>query len=545
MSRNQQRQLAKQAARSPSPPVRPSLDQLFADAIAHHMAGREDQAEQLYRMILAVPPVQAETSYNLGLLYQTKGRLVEAVAAYRYAVLLKQDHIDAYCNLATALQDLGQRDEAIEIYHKAIAIHPDFAMAYCNLGVALKEQRQAEQSLAAYRRAIDLRPSYDFAFANMAAVLLDLGRLDDAKAACSRAIELNPLMPMAHFNLGATLKAENKPAEAEAVFRDAIKLNPDFTEAHFTFAQVLLHQEKYREGWDEYEWRWKLPQYRWLRDMHGDFAQPLWQGEDITGKTLLVYCEQGVGDALQYVRYIRQLIAERGVHVILAVHPPLLRLLAQIEGATVIALDQVPLPAFDLHCPLISLPRLFGTDKHNIPAEIPYLSADPADIERWRRRIPGQGKRVGIVWAGNPDQTGDALRSPRLKAVLPLFEVPGVTFVALQVGPGRADLEKYPLPANVIDLGPEIGDFADTAAIISGLDLVISSCTAPLHLAAALGVPTWGMIPFAPHFLWQNDRTDSPWYPNLRLYRQAEAGNDWRNVTAAISDDLAKLADQD
>lgn len=542
MSRNQHRQAAKHAGSAAVAPAKPNLDQLFAEAIGHHMAGRDEKAEQLYLTILAVPPVQAETSYNLGLLYQTHGKRIEAISAYNNAVRLKPDHVDAICNMATALQDLGERKAAIELYRKSIAIKPDFAMAYCNLGVALKEMAEGETSKSAYERSLLLRPDYDFAYANMAAVLIDLGLPDAAIAACRKALEINPKMTMAFFNLGAALKSQNRMAEAEAAFRAAIEVDPNFTEARFTLGQVLLHQEKYGEGWQEYEWRWKLAQYSWLRDLHGEFSQPKWQGEDIRGKTLLVYAEQGLGDALQYVRYIPELIDRTGAHLILAVHPPLLRLFSQIERATVIALDQVPLPAFDVHCPLVSLPRLFGTDRASIPAKIPYLKANPGEIERWRKRIGVKGKRVGIVWAGNPDQTGDNLRSPRLAAVLPIFDVPGITFVALQLGAGRRDLEQHTLPGNVIDLGPEISDFSDTAAVMSGLDLMISSCTAPLHLAGALGVPVWGMIPFAAHFLWQNDRRDSPWYPSLRLYRQSEPGKDWTNVSDDLRKDLIQLA---
>lgn len=543
MSRNQRRQAAQRTGKTAVAPLPVSVDQMFADAVSHHMAGRDDKAEQLYLSILAVPPIQAETSYNLGLLYQTKGRFAEAVAAYRNATLMRQDHVDAYCNMATALQDLGLKDDAIALYHKAIAIRPDYAMAYCNMGVALKERDQSLTAVDAYERAIILRPDYDWAFANLSAVLLDLDRLEEAITACRAALAINQKLPMAHFNLGAIFKAQNRLPESEASFRDAIALNPDFVEAHFTFGQVLLHQQKFAEGWAEYDWRWRLPTYRWLKNIHGDFTQPAWQGEDIRGKTLLVYAEQGLGDALQYVRYIPHVIATTGAKVILAVHPPLLRLFGQIAGATLIALDHVPLPPFDLHCPLLTLPRLLGTTSQTIPAQIPYLHAEPADIARWQARLaaPAGHKKVGIVWAGNPDQTGDRLRSPRLEAVLPLFDVPGITFFALQLGAGRNDLDQFPLPANVIDLGPEITDFSDSAAIMSGLDVMISSCTAPLHLAAALGVRTWGMIPFAPHFLWQNDRSDSPWYPTLTLYRQAELGKDWSNVMEQIAADLKAL----
>jgi tetratricopeptide (TPR) repeat protein len=518
------------------------VDQRFAEAVRHHIAGDNDDAEALYLSILAVPPIQSEASYNLGLLYQTTGRLMEAVAAYQNAVRLRNDHVDAYNNLGTALQALRAWDSAVAMYRKAIVVRPEHETSYCNLGVVLKEEGHLPESVAAYRRAIDLKPSYDWAYANMAAALIELDRFEDSVDACRQALAVNPKMPMALFNLGTALKAQNRLEEAEAALRDALGLNPDFVEAHFTLGQILLHQEKYADGWREYEWRWRLPQYSWLKSLHGEFSQPRWRGEDIAGKTLLVYAEQGAGDTIQYARYIPMLAEKTGARIIFAVHRQLLRLLGQIDKAEVIALDQSPLPQFDLHSPLLSLPGLLGTDKHNIPAEVPYLKADPLVVDHWRRRI-GEGgkKKIGIVWAGNPEQTGDRLRSPGLAAVMRLFENSNVTFIALQVGPGRNELSRTPLPPGVIDLGLEVADFFDTAAIMADLDLMISSCTAPLHLASALGIPTWAMIPFAAHFLWQSERSDSPWYPKLRLYRQEKPGLDWSGVISAIDADVKRL----
>lgn len=541
MSRNQRPKTGIGAKAQAAVPVTQSVDQMFAEAVRHHVAGRNDNAEALYLSVLSVPPVQAEASYNLGLLYQTSGRLIEAVAAYQNAVRLRNDHVDAYNNLGTALQALNAKDAAIELYRKAIALRPEHETSYCNLGVSLKDEGQLAGAEGAYGRAIQLKPRYDWAYANLAATLLEQDRFDEAIEACRQALEINPAMPMALFNLGTALKSQNQVSEAEQAFRQALSLTADFTEAHFSLGQILLQQEKYAEGWGEYEWRWRLPQYGWLKSLHGDFIQPQWRGEDIAGKTLLIYAEQGAGDTLQYARYIPILAARTGAKIIFAVHRQLVRLLEQIREAEVIPLEQSPLPHFDVHTPLLSLPGVLGTERDNIPVADSYLKADPDSIERWRRRIGTGKKKVGIVWSGNPEQTGDRLRSPRLPPVMPLFENRDVTFVALQVGPGRKDLAEHPLPPDVIDLGLEIADFFDTAAIMADLDLMISSCTAPLHLASALGIPTWGMIPFAPHFLWQNERGDSPWYPSLRLYRQARPGSDWSNVISAIDADLKQL----
>ncbi len=527
---------------APEKPVRSSVEQMFDSAVTLHMAGREAEAEALYLAILAVPPTQAETSYNLGLLYQTKGRKLEAIAAYRNATLMRQDHVSAYCNMATALQDLGQTDVAIATYKKAIAIQPEFAMAYCNLGVALKEDKQLTTAAEAYQRAITIKPDYDWAHANLSAVLMDLDDVEGSILSCNRALALNDKMNMAYFNLGAAYKATNRHEPAIAAFREAIRIAPNFVEAHFTLSQVLLQLGQFEEGWQEYEWRWKLKQYVWLENLHGEIRQPLWQGENIAGKTLMIYAEQGLGDAIQYLRYLPMVRDRTGANIVLAVHPPLRQLVSRNTDALVVTLDQ-QWPDFDYHCPLLTLPRLFGTNLTNIPADIPYLKADPAEVKRWGQRIgeTGGNKKVGIVWAGNPEQTGDRLRSPRLEAVHKLFDLKNITFIAVQLGAGRKDIADYPLPDNVIDLGPEISDFSDTAAIMSNLDLMVTSCTAPLHLSAALGVPTWAMIPFAPHFLWMDNRTDSPWYPTLRLFRQSHYGKDWSDVIGAISAALQDL----
>ena len=542
MSRNQRPNAKSRAKAAAETSGSISMDQLFAEAVRHHIAGRNQEAEALYLTILKVPPIQSEASYNLGLMYQTAGRLIEAVGAYRNAVTLRPEHVDAYNNMGTALQALNAKDAAVTTYRTAIALRPEHETSYCNLGVVMKELGHVPESISAYRRAIGVRPGYDWAYANMAAALIEMDLFDESIEACRKALSINATMPMALFNLGTALKAQNRVEEAEKALRDALALNPDFTEAHFTLSQILLYQEKYAEGWREYDWRWRLPQYSWLKTLHGDFAQPRWQGEDIAGKTLLIYAEQGAGDTIQYARYIPMVAEKTGARIVFAVHRQLARLLGQIGQAQVVPLEQAPLPAFDLHCPLLSLPGLMGTGKDNIPAGSPYLAADPVAVERWRQRVGGTGKKkIGIVWAGNPEQTGDRLRSPRLAAVMKLFENHDVTFVALQVGPGRGDLSQHPLPPHVVDLGLEVADFFDTAAVMADLDLMISSCTAPLHLASALGIPTWGMIPFAAHFLWQHERTDSPWYPKLRLYRQAQAGADWSNVIEAIDAGLKRL----
>jgi tetratricopeptide (TPR) repeat protein len=541
MNRRQRRASEQMATDPQAAPGDSLVVKMFDEAARRHRGGDAAPAEALYRAVLALQPGHAEAAYNLGLLLHMQRRLAESVGAYRQAIAARPDYAEAHCNLGVALQDERKLDEALESYHRAIGLRENFAMAHCNLGVALKEVGRLEEAVASYHRAIALQPDYDFAFANLAAALLDQGKAEEATIACRRALASKPDMAMAHFNLGTALKHLCRLDDAAAAFRQAIALNPGFVEAHFSLAQTLLLHGDFSAGWPEYEWRWRLKEYAWLSNIHGKFGRPRWTGERLEGRTILIYAEQGLGDAIQYVRYLPRVVAAGG-KVVLAVHSPLRRLFSNVPDVTLVSLDTAPLPAFDVHCPLLSLPLIFGTTLQNIPAPVSYLRADRDAVARWRERIGGAGLRVGVVWAGNPTQGGDRFRSPRLGPVLKLFEVPGVRFVALQVGPGRQDFAAHPLPTNVLDLGAEITDLSDTAAIMSGLDLVITSCTAPLHLAGALGVPTWAMIPASPHFVWLLERTESVWYPSLRLYRQETFGTDWSGVVARIADDLFELA---
>lgn len=532
-----------QSANSVSPEAEPeqTLDILvYREALKLHYANEFDKAETLYRAALILNPTYADAHYHLGLLYHLKGRLEEAVVAYRDAIFARIDYAEAYANLGAVMKDQGKRHESEIFYRQAIAYDPFAASTHNNLGVLYNEMKRTDEALTEFRRAVAVSPEYEWSYLNMAPALLDSGDAEASIATCRRAMKMKPDLPIAQFNLGASLKALNRVDEASACFRTAIRLQQDFGEAHFALGQVLLMQGDYEEGWREYDWRWKLSEYRWLTNIHGEFTQPRWRGEPIPGKTLLIYGEQGLGDVIQHARYIPQIVA-KGVEVVLAVHPPVVPLFTKLEGVTVVPMDAA-LPPFDLHCPLLGMPEIFGTRIDTVPAKVPYIAVDPAKVEQWKKRIGGKGFKVGIVWAGNPGQRGDRWRSPRLAAMAPLFDVPGVTFVALQMGAGREDLAQHPLPASAIDLGEEIKDFADTAAIMMGLDLVITSCTAPLHLAGALGVPTWAVIPFSPHFLWLLGRSDSPWYPTLTLYRQDRPGTDWSVPVTAMARDMAALA---
>ena len=502
--------------------------------------GHRDEAAALYRQAIAISPRNATAHGNLGKALQDLGRIDEAIAAYRVGIELEPDDATIHANLGSALLEKRDWDESETVTRRAIALEQNNPIAFANLGTALMNLDRRDEALAACRQAVALQPPGVAIHASIGGAMLELGALSEAVVICRHAISIDPRQPSAHFNLSHALKSMNCLDEAAISARGAIALLPDSAEYHFHLAHILLLQGNLEEGWAEYDWRWMLADFAWISNVHGPFAQPLWAGEPLTDKTILIYTEQGLGDVILFARYL-PLVSQMAGRVIMAAHPPMRRLLTTIKGITVVSVQDVPLPHFDVHCPLLSLPRIFATNLLNIPATVPYLHVNPTERKHWDKRFSGKALKVGMVWAGNPATRRDHLRSPGLTSVAPLFSVPGVDFIVLQFGAGRNDLDARPLPANVLDLGEEIEDLADTAAIMSCLDLMISSCTAPLHLAGALGVRTWAMIPFAPYFPWLLERGDTPWYPNMCLYRQDQPGQDWSGVVERIAIDLAAL----
>jgi tetratricopeptide (TPR) repeat protein len=541
--------------------------------------GRLPEAIAAYRDAIAMRPDFVDAYINLGTALLTTGQTEEATALYQQAIVISPGNAMAHGNLGKALQDLGCIDAAIDAYRTAIALQPDDALTLANFGAALLECRAWADSATVTRRSIALRPHDPMAHANLGTALMNFGRHDEALAACRQAIalqphgaaahaslggamlelgafpeaiilcrqaiSLDPAMPNAHANLSHALRAMNHLNEAAISARQAIALRPSQADFHFHLAHILLLRGDLAAGWEEYDWRWQLPDFAWIKSVESLASKPRWTGENIGDKAILIHTEQGLGDIILFARYL-PLVMRRSRHVVVAANPSMVRLLSTIEGLAVVSIREVSLPCFDVQCPLMSLPRIFATRLDSIPASVPYLWPAKQEQARWRKRIEGTRvkctrPRVGIVWAGNPATVRDRFRSPGLTSVAPLFSVPEVDFIVLQVGERRDNFNANLLPAHVIDLGLEIEDLADTAAVMSGLDLMISSCTAPLHLAAALGVPTWAMIPFAPYFPWLLEGIDTPWYPTMRLYRQEQPGNDWSGVVARIAADLADL----
>jgi tetratricopeptide (TPR) repeat protein len=516
-----------------------------------------------YRRAVQLKPDLAEANYNLGNALRDQGKLDEAVACYRRALEFKPNYADAYCNLGNALKDQGNLDDAVACFRRALEIQPDFAVARNNLGNTLKDQGKLEDAVACfrealaskpnsaaahynlgnalkdqgklddaancYRRALELKPDFAEAHNNLGNVLKDQGKLDDAVARYRAALELKPDYADAHNNLGTVFMDQGKPDDAVACYGTALELKPDYAEAHLNRAHIWLLKGDWQRGWPEYEWRWKTMLMAPRR-----FPQPLWDGAPLAGQTILLHAEQGFGDTIQFIRYA-SIVAQLGGTVRVVCQKPLLGLLEACPGIDQLVAQGDDLPAFNVHAPLLSLPGILKTSVTTIPAPIPYLAAKPALVEQWRKRLSQlDGFKIGISWQGNPKFRGDNFRSIPLRYFAPLAQVPGVHLISVQKGVGTEQLAEFRKLFPVMDLASELGDFADTAAVLKNLDLVITSDTAVAHLAGALGVPVWVALSIAPDWRWLLDRADCPWYPTMRLFRQKAFG-DWSEVFARIA----------
>jgi tetratricopeptide (TPR) repeat protein len=543
--------------------ISPNPQRLADAASRHHQAGRLAEAEGLYRRILSIDPRHAGAQHwlgviahqrgqndravkrigaaiaidatvaayhaNLGIALYELGRLDDAVAACVMAILLAPDQADVLSNLGNVLMELGRHDQALVVYRKALRLHPHFAQAHANQGNALKELGQIRFSVASYRSAIAIRPDSADAYYNLSCALADDGKPDDALAASRVATRLKPDFAEARYNAGCAELTLGRPGDAILDFFAAARLKPDYAEAHYNSSIAHLLLGDLATGWRDYEWRWRGG----IRGLVSRvFAQPQWGGEELGGRTVLLHAEQGMGDTIQFCRYA-SLVAERGGRVVLEAPRSMARLLTGLTGVDRLIAGGDPLPAFDLHCPLMSLPGLFGTTIERVPAPVPYLRAEAAAVARWRDRLGPSGFKIGIAWQGNPAAAAERGRSAPLACFAPLAAVPGVRLISLQKIHGLDQLDHCPSGMVVETLGADFDDgadaFVDTAAVMMSLDLVITVDTAIGHLAGALDRPVWLALQAVPHWVWMLERDDSPWYPSVRLFRQAERGQ-WDEV---------------
>jgi hypothetical protein len=391
-----------------------------------------------------------------------------------------------------------------------------------------------------YQKALEIDPAFANAHNSVGAILQEKGEIDKAIESYKKAIEDNPDFYEAYFNIGIAAQWEKVHIdEAIKYYRDAIRVKPDFVEAHVSLSSVLLLSGNFKEGWQEYEWRRKLNDHSPY-----DFTQPLWDGSDMSGRTILVYAEQGFGDTIQFMRYV-PLIAEKGAKVIVECQGELKPLLERMEGLEYVITQGARLPEFDAHCPLLSLPMILGTELKSIPANIPYISADPDVSKKWKDRIQKwkDNIKIGLVWSGDSKFKNDRLRSCALTTFSPLAKFEGTTYFSLQKGETAEQAKTPPEGMEIIDFTDEIKDFGDTAGLIENLDLIISVDTAVAHLAGALGKPVWTLLTFASDWRWMLDRKDSPWYPTMKLFRQPSAG-DWQSVIERVKKELEILINE-
>jgi Flp pilus assembly protein TadD len=489
-----------------------AANELLAIADSRLLSGRPADARLAYRAAVALEPATVQAYVNLGATASREKDYLRAATAYRRALRLSPDHPGAWNNLASAVWELNDGPGATGFCRRSVALKPDHPDPYANLGYVLRSQARDgddfAEAAALCRRALQLNPSHVSALNNLGIVNLDLGRLD----------------------------------EAERLFRRTLEAEPQHPDARFNLSLALLKAGRLKEGWDYYEARWETGQ---LPTVNTQLRS--WQGEPLNGATILLHAEQGHGDTLHFVRYA-PLVAALGGRVVLAVQPALKRLVAGMPGVAAVHALTDAFPAPDFHCPLMSLPRLLGTELGTIPSGIPYLYPPAEVIAEWLGRpLPGAGLRVGLVWSGDPRpgllraNLTDRRRSMTLRDLAPLAEAPNVRFVNLQMGGAAAQLADPPAGMDIHDPMGDVTDFADTAALVLRLDLVITVDTSVAHLVGAIGKPVWVLSRYDGCWRWLLDREDTPWYPTMRLFRQNKSG-EWASVVKRVAEELAALS---
>lgn len=496
-----------------------------------------DAAVASFDRAISINPHFVDALVNRGNALKEQKKFDASLASYNRAIELRPDRVDAYFNLGVAYQELDQFDAAIASYNRAIVLKSDYAAAYSNRGNALRELKQFDEAIASYDRAIAIAPEFAEVHYNRGVALHDLNRFEDSIASYDRAIAIRPNYVEAYSNRGNALKELRKFDSAISSFDQAIAIDPEYAEAYFNKSVALLLAGDFGGGWKLYEWRWRRSTFT---SPKRDFTQPLWLGrESLSGKTILLHSEQGLGDTIQFCRYASS-VAALGARVIMEAEKPLVRLLMGVAGVTEVIEKGNPLPAFDCHCPLLSLPLAFDTNLDSIPHAKRYLNADTGDLSHWAERLGEKTKpRVGLVWSGSVANTNDRNRSILLAHLLSRLPT-NCQYVSLHKDVRDVDkltLDAYP---DVLHFGNEQRDFADAACLCELMDVVIGVDTSVAHLSGAMGIPTWILLSHVADWRWMLDRADTPWYEKVRLYRQARI-DDWDDVFSRIGTDLAQI----
>ncbi|MEO5374746.1 MAG: tetratricopeptide repeat protein [Alphaproteobacteria bacterium] len=501
--------------------------------LVHRARGRVDEAVASFRQALELAPTDTSVLINLGSLLQDLGQVAEAIACYRTALETNPTSAAACNNMGLALTQLGLTEEATRWFSHAISLAPTFVEALNNLGNMML---RTDPMVAAefYRRAVAVKPDHVNAWFNLGEALTRMSWLGEAETCYKRALGLDPRLALAHAGLANIRHYERRVEDALAITERALAMDPGCLQARWNRARALLLLGRYEDGWRDYECRLDLD-----RPRPEEFLRTQWDGRPLPGGTLLLRAEQGLGDTLQFVRFVATVAERSGARVVLEVQPPLGRCLGGLPGAAQVLVRGEPLPAFDAQCALGSLPGLLGVTLDTVPASVPYVVPDPGLVDHWRDRLPDAGgagsprRRIGLAWAGNPGHAQDLSRSMALSQLAPLLEVPGLHIVSLQKGPGAEQAHADGLAGRLTPLGEAFTDLADTAAVMASLDLVITVDTAVAHLAGALGRPVWVLLSHVPDWRWGLEGDRSPWYPSARLFRQPTAG-DWTTVVEEV-----------
>ncbi len=501
--------------------------ELLLQAIAHARVGRHAQAESLLHAALEAEPDDAYVLFLLGECALATGRPAEAAGLLARALAERSAHRDSRLALARAHLAAGDPAAALDTL-EPLAGDPCLAAAQSLRGTALNALGRPTEAVAAFTQSLAVRPDDAEAQLNCGNALAELDDLDGAERHVRRAIACDPLMPEAHASLGHLLASQGRLPDAIAANAQAIDLRPDFAVAHWNQGVAHLLAGDMAAGWQEYEWR-----KRHFPESFSCPSGPAWDGGAIEGRTILVIAEQGFGDAIQFARYLPPLV-QRGARVVVQCAVPMVPLLAAIPG--VAAVPRGAWPEHDCWVDQMSLPLLFGTALATVPSPAGYLTPDPARAARWEERLQ-PGLRVGLVWAGNPLHSNDRRRSLSVAALAPVVTAGRSALVSLQVGSRAREMAKL---FGVTDYSGRLTDWAETAALLSVMDLVIAVDTAVAHLAGALGIPVWLMLPHAPDWRWMLGRDDSPWYAGMRLFRQERPG-DWAGVVNRVSAALAGI----
>ncbi|MBF0358332.1 MAG: tetratricopeptide repeat protein [Magnetococcales bacterium] len=542
------------------------IEEVFKKAVTHHKASRFDAAIEGYKKALTLSPGHVAVLGNLGYALINKGRMDEAVtylqkavtinpnfsAAYNYlgiaytkqgelgkaitcyqrAVEINPDNPGFLNNLGNVLYADGELDGAEECYAKAINIKPGYAEPYSNLGNVMTQRGQLDSAVEYYNIALKIDPGFSDACSNLGAVLSDQEKFDEAVKWLKKALQINPEFADALRNLGTALSKQGKISEAVAAYKKALIINPDNQDAHYNLGINMLLMGDLENGWREYEWR--------KQSIDANLQQPVWDGSMLNGETVLLLCEQGFGDDIQFIRYA-EVVKERGAKVVLLAPKPLEALFKTVSHVGSLISDPAKLPSFDYQVSLLSLPFIFATTLATIPAEVPYLHADPVREIKFSEQLRVlTGLKIGIAWRGSPTHKNDQNRSIKPSMLAQLLSVEGCSFVGLQNDTTDDELKMLSGNGNFFDISGNLDCFADTAAVISGLDLVISVDTSVAHLAGALGRATWLMLPVVPDWRWLLEQETTPWYPTLRLFRQSAPKN-WQTVVEKITKELSLL----